>query len=210
MTLRAPMRLTAAAVAGTLALAACSGGDDTDATKAPAAGSSATPSTSSGSPDASDPNAEDQAAEAAKAGIDPANPPKPIASTTTAAVVEGDPKATMKVDLLGLKRQGKTVLASYAFTVTAADGASDKPQWIYDYLGDTGWHPSLIDSTSLKVHRVVKAGGKELQTAYQGAKFRPGQTLYGYAVFAAPPEGVTTMDAVLGDNVPAVPGVPLS
>lgn len=204
-----PYRLLAATLLAALALTACSGGGEPDSSRStgkPAANAPATPSAG----DTTNPDAEEQAAEAAKAGVDPTNPPKPIASSTTAAVVEGDPKATMKIDLLGLKRQGKTVLASYAFTVTAAAGASDAPRWIYHYLGDSSWNPSLIDSTTLKLHRVVKAEGRQLQTAHQGVKFRPGQTLYGYAVFAAPPEGVTTMDVVVGDNVPAIPGVQLS
>ena len=56
-----------------------------------------------------------------------------------AAVVEVDPNAMKRVDLLGLKRSGKTVLASYAFTVTAADGASDEPRMLYHYLGNSSW-----------------------------------------------------------------------
>lgn len=206
-----PTRLLAAAVLGALALTGCSGDGDEPDTKATSGVSATAASTAAPTGGAgAGPDAEAQALEAAKAGIDPANPPKPIASSTTAAVVDGDPKATMKIDLLGLKRQGKTVLASYGFTVNAAAGASDDPQWIYDYLGNQGWNPALIDSTNLTLHRVVTAAKRPLQTAYQGVKFRPGQTLYAYAVFAAPPEGVTTMDAVLSDSVPAVPGVALS
>ena len=200
--------LAAAALAGSVLLSGCSGGDSAAPAKAAPVGSTASPSSSSSS-SSSDPNAADRAAEASKAGIDPANPPKPIASATAAAVVEGDPKATMRLDLLGLKRTGKTVLATFAFTVTSP-GGSTRPQWIYDYLGDTGWHPQLVDTTNLKLHRVVKAGGRPVATDYQGAKFAPGQTLYAYAVFAAPPSDVTTMDVIPSDNVPALPDVPLS
>lgn len=188
-----------------LLLAGCSGADQGEKTTTSSSSSALASSTST----SNDPEAARRADEAAKAGIDPADPPKPIASSTTAAVVKGDPKATLRIDLLGLKRQGKTVLANFGFTVSSTGGSEDE-RWIYDYLGGTSWNPQLVDSTNLKLHKVVRAGGLSVATAYQGAKFRPGQTLYAYAVFAAPPENVTTMDVMPSDNVPAIPGVPLS
>lgn len=208
MTPTSTRTLLAAAVASSLLLVGCSGGGPQQASTPPAGGTSSAPGATAAA--SADPSAEAAAAEASKAGIDPANPPKPIASSTTAAVVEGDPNATMRVDLLGLKRSGKTVLASYAFTVTAADGASDEPRMLYHYLGNSSWRPQLVDTTNLTLHEVVRADGSAVQTDDQGVTFRPGQTLYAYAVFAAPPESVTTIDAVLADNVPAVPGAPIS
>lgn len=203
-----------------LLLSGCSGDDGGDA-----AGASASPTDVSASPtDVSstaeaDPTATAAATvdadtqkmldEAKAAGIDPDNPPEPIASSTTAATVEDDPKATMKIDLLGLKRQGKTVLATFAFTVTSSGGSED-PEWIYTYLGGTGWHPTLVDTQNLRLHRVVEAQGRRVSTDYQGNKFRPGQTLYAYAMFGAPPEDVTSMDVMPSDTVPAIPNVPLS
>lgn len=206
MTTRTFRSVVAAAALSTLALTACSGGDsDAKNTSTPQGAST----TSSPAAKSADPNSDALAAEAAKAGVDPANPPKAIVSAVAPAVVEGDPKATMKIDVLGLKRQGKTVIASYAFTVTSPAG-SDKADWLYDYLGGHGWNPALVDSKNLKLHKVVRANDNQVASDYQGAEFRPGQTFYAYAVFAAPPEDVTTMDVLASDGVPAFPTVPLS
>lgn len=46
-------------------------------------------------------------------------------------------------------------------------------------------------------------------TDYQGAKFRPGQTFYAYASFAAPPTDVTSITVSLTDGAPAAAQVPI-
>lgn len=213
MSARPARLITAGALVGALVLAGCSADSEKGNADGPNQGTSSGESADS-SPSTDDPDAKAAAEEAAKAGIDPANPPKPIASVTTAADVEGDPKATVKIDLLSLKRDGKAVIAAYAFTVNAAEGASDEPRWIYHYLGGDAWSPTLVDTKNLKLHKVLQSDSdvapEKAQTDSQGVKFKPGQTVYAYAMFAAPPEDVTKMDVVMGDNVPAIPNVPLS
>lgn len=140
------------------------------------------------------------------AGVDPSSLGDPIASAEAPAIVDGDPEATMTVNLYSLTRSGETVVAVYSFQVHSTQ--TDHEDWLYGYLGDQGWHPYLIDTTNLNRHDVMTGAGSA-QTAYQGAEFRPGQTFYAYAVFAAPPADVTTMDASIADGVPMATEVPL-
>ena len=145
---------------------------------------------------------EDEDAQAA--GVDLSDVGEPIASAEVPATVEGDPEATMTVSLYSLTRRDSTLVAIYSFRVEASAAASTDPRWIYHYLGSTGWDPYAIDTTNLTKHGVLKGGNglNEAQTAHQGTKFRPGQTFYAYAMFAAPPEDVTTMDVLLVEGAP--------
>lgn len=162
------------------------------------------------SPAASDGGGDAVVDEASKAaGVDPSALGKPVATAEAPAIVEGDPKATMTVSLYSLTRSGDTVVGIYSFQVHSTK--TDQEDWLYGYLGDQGWEPYLIDTKNLNKHGVMGAvnGAVGAQTEYQGAKFRPGQTFYAYAVFAAPPQDVTTMDASLGDGLPLATEVPI-
>lgn len=145
---------------------------------------------------------------AAAAGIDLAELGEPIATTTIPAVVSDDPDATLDVSLYSLVRDGQTVIGTYSFHVSS-DSEAQEPEWIYDYLGSTSWTPHLIDTENLARHDVLLQDGVRAMTAYQGAKFRPGQTFFAYAAFAAPPAEVTTMTASLVDGGAPVREVPI-
>ena len=186
-----------------LSLGACSlGSDDTtadrqspDDTSAAGESPSAAPSGEPGSPES--------------AGLDPNNLPEPVASATVPARAgEGDQSdATMTVELLGLSREGRTVVGQFAFTIDAAAGS--EPNHLYHYLGNSGWAPFFIDNTNLKRHRVLSdsSGVIRAQTDYMGGKFGPGQTFYAFAVFAAPPEDVTEVDVAMVDGAPLATGI---
>lgn len=141
----------------------------------------------------------------AAAGVDPSTVGDPIASAEVPAIVKGDPEATMTVNLHSLTRSGETVVGVYSFQVHSTQ--SDEEHDLWDYF-QAGWHPFLIDTKNLNRHDVMTGDGPA-QTAYQGASFRPGQTFYAFAVFAAPPADVTTMDASLADGAPMATEVPL-
>lgn len=145
---------------------------------------------------------------AAAAGIDLTDVGDPIATTTIPAVVSDDPDATMDVSLYSLERDGQTVIGTYSFHVSS-DSETQEAEWIYAYLGDTSWTPHLIDTQNLARHDVLLQAGVRAMTAYQGAKFRPGQTFFAYAAFAAPPADVTTMTASLVDGGAPVREVPI-
>src|SRR5699024_2291861 len=60
---------------------------------------------------------------------------------------------------------------------------------------------------NLTKHTVLHNGAETAQTSSQGAELRPGQTLHGYAMFAAPPEDVTAMDVMLVAGATPATGV---
>ncbi|GAA5167760.1 hypothetical protein [Ornithinimicrobium tianjinense] len=203
----APMVLAAA-----LALTGCSQGQDDTAgqdaqgQQPPATQAEQAPVAQSQQPADASATVEDVTADsAAAAGVD-LTAVDPLATATVPAVVEGDADATMEVALLGLRRDGKVLVGTYSFTVTS-DAPNPEPRWIYHYLGDQGWDPYLVDTVNLTRHDVL--GNGSAQTDYQGPKFLPGQTLYAYAMFAAPAEDVTEMSVSLVDSAPAVTGVPI-
>lgn len=80
-----------------------------------------------------------------------------------------------------------------------------------DFIGWVGnqWIPQLVDTKNLKVHDIVRAGDDRVatQTGSGTTPFAPGQTLYLYAVFAAPPQDVTTMTLKPSDGAAAITGV---
>lgn len=213
------------ALAAALTLSACSDGEsatfeqsatqaDDTAPETEAAGSdtagSADTADAAGATSGAGGDAEDDVTEqsAAAAGVDPAQLGEPIATVTVPAVVEDDPEASMDVHLYSLRRDGETVVALFSFTVSSEDG-SDDARWIYHYLGDTSWRPFLVDTTNLTRHDVLGSSGTRAMTDYQGVKFRPGQTLYAFAAFAAPPEGVDTVTVNIDAGAPAVAEVPI-
>lgn len=154
-------------------------------------------------------DAEDSAEQsAAAAGMDLADLDEPIATSTIPATVEGDPEATMDVALYTLRRDGQTLVMNGSFRVNSEDGQEDE-RWIYHYLGSNGWAPHLIDGVNLTRYDVLGSGGTRAMTRDQGSKFRPGQTFYVYAAFAAPPAGVETINVQLVDGAPMIVDVPI-
>ncbi|MDO5661159.1 MAG: hypothetical protein Q4G40_00560 [Brachybacterium sp.] len=147
---------------------------------------------------------------AEEAGIDVQALGDPVATVEIPAAVEGDPEATLTAELYPLERRGDTVLATVAFSVTSEMSSDDR--WLYHYLGDRRWTPHAIDTVNLRKHEVMggRGGAQLAQTDSQGAKFRPGETFYAYAVFAAPPADVETMDVMVVEGAPLVKDVELT
>lgn len=176
------------------------GGSDGQAPEASDGGGEST--SDSGSTDDEDDTAGESAA---AAGVDLTTLGEPVATAEIPANVEGDSEATMTVELFGLEKQGETVVATFAFTVNSTS-QSDEHRYLYHYLGNSGWHPYAIDTVNLNKHGVL-GGAKRGQTDYQGMRFKPGQTFYAYASFAAPPADVTTMDVMMVEGAPIASGM---
>lgn len=196
--------LSAAAAVLAVTLAACSSGGDTDAEKTDGADSQETVQESGGS-DGADSKGDPGSAEAA--GLDMNDLPDPIASQDVPATVEGDDDATMTVELFALKRQGETVIGQFGFTV---NGNSTEEDDLYGYLGDASWSPFLVDSQNLRKHKVLEKFPQRAQTAYQSTNFKPGQTYYAFAVFAAPPPDVKEVEVSVVDGMNLVTGAEIS
>lgn len=131
--------------------------------------------------------------------------PEAIATASVPASVSGDTDATLTVSLHELRRDGKRLTALVSFLVESTN--EDEAQWLSHYLGDRTWAPYLLDPVNLTKHTVLRNGAEKAQTSSQGAEFRPGQTLHGYAMFAAPPEDVTAMDVMLVEGATPATGV---
>ena len=176
---------------------------------ATAAGSGA-PATASGPPAASASPGSVESESANRAGIDLTALPPPIASGRLPARVSDDPDATMELTLYSLRRTGKVLTATFSFRVQSS-GAGGTGTPILGYLG-TAWRPFLVDTANLKRHDVLTSGDDSAMTGsgLAGQRFLPGQTLYAYAMFAAPPAGVTTMDVQLATGLPTAVGVPIT
>lgn len=198
------------AVAGVLTLSACSQDDSASFGADTGAGqSSETGAGGSSGGDGAENEGDDTGEQsAAAAEITVADLGDPIVTATVPAVVELDPDATMEVSLYSLTRDGETLHGVFSFLVTSENGADDA-QWLYDYLGATAWEPHLIDPVNLARHDVLGDHRGRAMTDYQGAKFRPGQTFYAYASFAAPPTDVTSITVSLTDGAPAAAQVPI-
>lgn len=193
-------------LASALALGGCTTGRDgaTDGESA-----QPTPTDASSAPEASDgQEGADESVldeDAPSAGVDLTAAGDPVAEATVPATVSGDPEATMNVALHSLEWSGETVVAIFSFRVDSSKNSDSTD--LYNYLGMKGWHPYAIDTVNLNRHGVIGQSANRAQTAYQGTRFAPGQTLYGYAMFTAPPQDVTTMDVSLIDGAPLATAV---
>ena len=147
-----------------------------------------------------------EASSAAQAGVDLTNLPAPIASATMAAKVEGDLNAKLTIHLHSLRRTGKVVTATFSFQVASTAAEADS---LFGYMDKKVWWPYLVDTQNFKRHDVVVGGGTRAKTD-DLSRFAPGQTLYAYAMFAAPPEDVTAVDVQMIDGAPTATNVPIT
>jgi hypothetical protein len=114
--------------------------------------------------------------------------------------LQGDTKATLRVDLLSLKRDGRVITLTAAFTPTHT---LTEQMSLYNMLGDQGWQPTLIDVDNLKLYSVLSGGSAgRMQSNDLGDKVPSGAPLLVHAVFAAPPPGVTAVNVQVADQVP--------
>lgn len=147
-------------------------------------------------------------------GVDPNNPGPVLGEGRSAIQWDDGDKATMVTTLHSLKRDGNTVVAVFSFTPTV-EGGSEETQPLYWALGNSGpWEPALIDTKNLNRHGPLAMDNEDAPRDYMRSdalkvELADGQTTYAYAVFAAPPEDVTSMDVIMGDGMPALKDVPL-
>ena len=194
-------RLLVCVLGAGLVLTACSGGGEDNAK----AQSSATTSAVAGSPSATG-SADPQRNGSAEAGVGLEALDHPIATVTAKVGMEKDPAATVKVDLLGLKRKDKIVVLTAAVTPTTS---LTEPQKLFRVLGSNSWLPSLIDTVNLKQYSVVRAGGRTLSSNDLVVQAGSGQPMFVYAVFAAPPPEVTKVNVLFSDAIPTFTDVPV-
>ncbi|AQZ66522.1 unnamed protein product [[Actinomadura] parvosata subsp. kistnae] len=120
-----------------------------------------------------------------------------VIASREAKVGGGDTYGKARVDVTGLKRQGRTL--SLTWTVTALDGDVN----LHNGLGSgpldfTVSSVSLIDPVNAKRYRVARNGTDQgaacVCSGTQGQFLKPGEASTLYAVFAAPPADVTKIN----------------
>lgn len=128
---------------------------------------------------------------------------EPILTVTTGVTVEGDKDATLTIDMLEAKREGKFVKVVYGYTLhTTAEDEGNFNLWkvagnqhlVTEYA---------IDQKNLNKHERLNAGA----LTNQGVNLAPEKRTYATSVFAAPPEDVHEMDFNLWNSVEMAQGV---
>ncbi|MCL2465808.1 MAG: hypothetical protein FWF02_11380 [Micrococcales bacterium] len=112
---------------------------------------------------------------------------KPVGEVVTFEV-PGSPDDTVEVGVLGLKVDGKIQVLSLVLTPHFASKSRDGRVSLYAMLGETGFHPKLIDKDNLKIYSSVESSG------FLPVHTSNGQAMYVYAVFAAPEDDNTEFD----------------
>lgn len=220
-------RVTAVALAAALTVTACSGDDDTADSggqqtvtqETDSAEGSATDDSTTEGEDASTDEATDagtdtgtddadpgEAESAAEAGIDPHALGDPVGTYEVGAAGTQDPDATMRAEIFPLQREGDIVTLVTRWTLDAQESESGSFRALLGQASGLGT-VSLVDPVNLRHHRVVEAGGRALASPTLDT-YKGGGSRYWSAVFAAPPEDVTSM-TVLFPGLPAVPDVPI-
>lgn len=203
-----PSTLSAAVIAALmLATAGCSGSAGTIERAAPSASSAGSSSAGTSSPTPNDGQKDPVDNGAASAGIDPINPPKPIASVTAPLPYRADQEATGRFDIYSIKRQGK--LAILTMSVTPTFSTKESPS-LYSLLGAAAsFSPELVDPINLRVYTVVRATNGPLSTNPVRSRTSSGRPLFIWAAFAAPPANVTKLNLNVHDSVPPFMDVPV-
>jgi hypothetical protein len=188
-----------------LSVAACSSEEKSPAGSGSGTASAA-PSASSGAAASAAPSADPQENGSAAAGVGLEALANPIATVEAKTGMEDDPEGTVKVDVLGLKRKDKLLILTAA--VTPKTSLAER-QSLFEALGHHSWFPKLVDTANLKQYSVVRSGGSRLSSGDLTVESASGQPMFVYAVFAAPPADVTSINVLFADSVPVLTNVPI-
>ncbi|REE96207.1 hypothetical protein [Thermomonospora umbrina] len=177
--MRGRWKVAAAVTALALGTAACGGGADggdaKDANNAPGA----------------------LGREEAAGGVGTVDTSRVIASQTFDSPIAAG--AELEVGIAALRVSGR--LAHLTVVLTPRVPGQEQMS-VYGLNGGSAPDVALLDTVNLKRHRVVKAGGKELQPDAIFVKLRNGQPNVQTYTFAAPPEGVDAVDVSFGQWAP--------
>lgn len=134
---------------------------------------------------------------AAAVGVDPANPPAPIATVT--APYSGEERIeSVTVDLLELRRSDKVLYGSFRVT---NKGDYTGTKHLHQITGNVFWAPTLLDTTNLKQYEAIRQASSNAN-----GKALANQPLYVHAAWAYP-EGAKSVDIQVNDELPVMTGV---
>lgn len=133
-------------------------------------------------------------------GIDPEDPPKPIAEGTYTP--NGDEVESTKIELVKLQPKDNVMLAVFRFT---GDGRGNADASVYDLMGGRSFEPVLIDLENLEKYTIVE--DLSSNSVYTEAPL--GEPFYFFTAFPLPRDGVESMDLRLAEQMGAVEDVPM-
>lgn len=134
------------------------------------------------------------------AGIDPQDPPEPIAKGTFRP--NSDDVESTTIELVKLTPKDNVLLAVFRFT---GEGRGNEMTSIYDLIGDQPFNPVFIDLKNLEQYENVD----DLTTEVVTTKAPLGDPVYLFTAFPLPRDGVTEMDLRLTPQSGAIEGVPM-
>jgi hypothetical protein len=140
-------------------------------------------------------------------GVDQPDPSKAIYSKQFSLPGETGKKVT--VGILSLKRQDKVLMLKVVVTPEFADkSAGETIEFVKAIDGLLYWDPTLLDLKNLKKYKVLSGSGGMLN--FDDGVAVSGQPIYGWAAFAPPPAGVTSIDLTMVAWMPRFTNVPIS
>lgn len=203
---RNPFRMLAATLALGL-LTACSAAEDTSTTPVK-------PGTSTGTPSPGSPGvAVDPATNgASEIGIDQPDLSKVMFSKQFG--LPGNPQRKVTVGILSLERKDRVAILKLVVTPEFADLPASELIGFQDSLAEAdsfSWAPNLLDLKNLKKYKVLHSRGMDGSgmLLFDDGEAASGQPIYGWAVFAAPPPGVTSIDLNVTEWMPRFTNVPI-
>ncbi|MEI2701540.1 MAG: hypothetical protein V9E83_03960 [Baekduia sp.] len=117
-----------------------------------------------------------------------------------------DPDATVKVDVLELRRDGKLVRMTAKVTPR---NSIEGTQPLNTVLNEFQWSPKLIDGAGLKEYAAVEVAGEALQTNGDLTDTASGRPTTVHAVFAAPPVETERVTLIFAGAVAPFEDLPL-
>jgi len=149
---------------------------------------------------------------ASKIGIDQPDPSKAIFSRQFA--LPGNPQRKVTVGILSLERKDKVAILKLVVTPEFADLPASELIGFQKSLNESGgfvWAPTLLDLKNLKKYKVLHSPGMDGSgmLLFGDGEAASGQPIYGWAVFAAPPVGVTSLDLTVTEWMPRFTDVPI-
>ena len=142
---------------------------------------------------------EESAKTALAAGVDPEDPPEPIATGTFSP--SSDSIETVTIDLLKLEAKDNLMLATFRFT---GEGRGNASTSIRNMIGG-GFYPVFIDLENLEKYKSVD----DLKTDEWSTAAPLGEPVYLFTAFPLPRDGVTEMDLQLTEQSGSIEGVPM-
>ncbi|WP_371029622.1 hypothetical protein [Pseudoclavibacter sp. JSM 162008] len=121
---------------------------------------------------------------------------------------------TATVEIYPLRVEGKTQIMTAFITPHLANADPSSPTYtdfrLYDFNGERRWEPVLIDQGNLKQYSPLESTGQDFWTTdYVTAIGTDGVPMPVWAVFAAPQDGTTSFDVVIGESYPRFENIPV-